>query len=114
MYSWSFAQKVPSWSSQPHTSKYGVEKTPALSRPDGGSANGVSLRSRANTYASINPSQNTGIDTPTLATAIVPVSTTVLWRRAAITPIGTPTSTANVSADNASSVVSGSRSIRAG
>ncbi len=85
---------------------------PGLRRPEGGRANAVSRSRSANTYASISPSQKTGMETPTLASAMVPVSTAVLWRRAARIPSGTPTSTANVRAETASSVVSGRRSIR--
>ncbi len=57
------------------------------------------------------PSQKTGMETPTLAKAIVALSTAVLCFRAAMIPIGTPITTARVRAENASSIVSGSRSM---
>ena len=45
---------------RPQTSTSGMTVTPELSRPDGGSANGVSLRTIAKRNASSSPSTNTG------------------------------------------------------
>ena len=58
------------------------------------------------------PSQNTGIDTPMFAKAMVAASTVVLCLRAAMIPSGTPTTTAMNRAETASSIVRGSRSMR--
>ena len=64
----------PVKSSSPQTSASGITLTPELSRPDGGNANGVSLRTTANRNASTRPRTKTGIDTPMLANTIVPTS----------------------------------------
>ncbi len=72
------AGPVMAW--RPQTSASGATVTPELRRPDGGSANGVSLSSRPNTQASTRPSTNTGMDTPRLANIIVPTSAGELRR----------------------------------
>ena len=53
---------------------------PGVSRPDGGRANGVSFSRIAKTKASSRPSTKTGIETPRLATTMVPTSMAELRR----------------------------------
>ena len=87
-----------------------MTSTPELSRPDGGSENGVSFRTMANKNASMRPSTKTGIDTPRLAKTIDPTSTGELRRYAENMPSGTPTTMANSIAKSVSSIVVGRRS----
>ncbi len=88
----------------------GVTLVPGVSRPEGASQNGVPLSMIANRYASISPSQNTGIETPKFAVIIVSTSTTELCRVAEMIPNVTPTMVANSIAQTVNSTVIGRRS----
>ena len=71
---------APVQSSRPQTFASGTTSTPELSRPDGGRANGVSLRMMANRNASKRPRTKTGVETPRFAKTIVPTSADELCR----------------------------------
>ena len=60
----------------------------------------------------MSPSQNTGMEMPTLARIMVATSTPVLCRMAETRPSGTPMSKATSRPPRASSMVNGSRSTR--
>ncbi len=85
---------------------------PAESRPVGGRARGVSLRTMEKKKASMRPNQKTGIETPMLAPTIVTTSTGELRLMAEITPRGMATETAMITAVKLNSTVSGIRSIK--
>ena len=75
------ARGGPSRSSRPQASASGAMRDARRdSRPDGGSANGVSLSRTAKTKARTRPRTKTGVETPRLATTIVPTSTGELRR----------------------------------
>ena len=71
---------------------------PAVSRPEGGRANGVPFNRMAKTKAKSNPRTKTGMDTPRLANPIVRTSAAELRRTAETMPSRTPTIVAKVSA----------------
>jgi len=71
---------------------------------------GVSRSSRAKTYASIKPSQKTGMEMPMLAITIVMVSTMEFRLMAEMIPSSTPTVVEKIIAQKVSSNVMGRRS----
>jgi hypothetical protein len=97
--------------SRPQTSTSDLTVTPELSRPDGGSASGESLKMMAKMNASTRPSTKTGMETPRLAKIIVPTSMAEFRRYADNSPIGMPTTTAKIIAHSVSSIVVGKRSM---
>src|SRR5512141_16543 len=81
---------VFSVSLRPQIFQNGMVRSPGESRPEGGSWKGVSLSASEKIYASINPSQKTGMETPMLAHNMVTTSTQELCRTAEMTPNGIP------------------------